>query len=969
MADQPQPDWSQSQQFAPGFQPQVPIPGIQSSYPQQQQQPNFNQSQAISQQADAIVYQSTSNAKMTMALVQQNLMNSMHNALLGGLTAFSDVSRRGSSMITAMSPAGQYNDMLAPNQNWALESSFRREAGFGVGKFFGLDPYNSVTSRLLQGRRPEFLTEGEYSQTMGFASKLRQESLMTTLKSVGASTALGYAAGFMGPIPGIGAMVLGGMTIDRAFEAAHMEHEDLLRQQMIYRNKRVGIGQQYISSADIEKVHGAFYEQENPFAARFFGDTAVGNAFRPDVSKLKVFTQAADAGLFANEGLDADSVIKHINRISKTVEEFSRIGKVTRDVSVKLMGDLKASGINGNQLFTDYASSALTSSVTGIDMQTLVGIKGQAARQGAYLGYDTFSASQSIENNLSGFAMMKASGMFRQKDIMRLAQVKNEENTGKGTQDMWDLYLRFGGDMQKVQDFLAERGGNSVAQGFANLPMMNLPVVDHTKAAIDIAIAKGARNWSEVYKKGGFKLHPELLSNALGIYLGSDKLEEEQKRIGIARSITGKDLYTKTILDFGGDNQYSAARDLYSRVQQSRYNAANDALFSGLGPLPKLLIDTKLGGTKQFRALKNLKLPENPTLEDMDEFASKVHGLFPIDENNRFSPEIEALLPTRLTSVGSMDRRTLVDYLTLKANPTAYGKITRAMISRDANTELGQGIIRFNKMYGNQVGPSDVTAALEFTKRLSPEQQGVVNKAFLDIPNYKMRPEEDKNAAINNFLSTMKAAGIETKELEFGITHGNWDMKSVYARINAVASNINSNYLDSRGQVFKLEAGEAKRAGMKLEDYRAGYQPLADFFRKYQVTAESGVDQKFIENGDMNKNVRMELAAILSSKDKNVQKYIASTKIEHPERFAEELRQGTPMANLAPGLIKTLMAHHEDMDTSLQEAVNKIVKTSTDPSGAAIDTLNEILGKILKAMGVAETPVAAASPKPGIKTP
>ena len=63
------------------------------------------------------------------------------------------------------------------------------------------------------------------------------------------------------------------------------------------------------------------------------------------------------------------------------------------------------------------------------------------------------------------------------------------------------------------------------------------------------------------------------------------------------------------------------------------------------------------------------------------------------------------------------------------------------------------------------------------------------------------------------------------------------------------------------------------------------------------------------------------------------------------------------------------MAHHEDMDTSLQEAVNKIVKTSTDPSGAAIDTLNEILGKILKAMGVAETPVAAASPKPGIKTP
>ena len=307
MADQPQPDYSQSPQYSPGFQPQVPIPGITSSYQSQPYQSPFQQpyyqggSQYVMQQADSMAFSSANSSKITMAIAQQNLMYSMHNAMLGTLGAFSDVSRRGSSMITAMSPAGRYNDFLAPNQNWALESSFRREVGYNVMKGFGLDPYDSPLSRLVQGRRPEFLTEGEYGSTMNIASKLRGEQFEKGFLSVAAgfgASGLVSALG-MGLAPAIAIPMGIGLVADRMLEAKYAESEDLLKNQMYVKNKRMGIGQQYINTREMGKIHKTFYEEDNPYASRFFGDNFLGNAFKPDVEKLKVFHNAADNGLLS----------------------------------------------------------------------------------------------------------------------------------------------------------------------------------------------------------------------------------------------------------------------------------------------------------------------------------------------------------------------------------------------------------------------------------------------------------------------------------------------------------------------------------------------------------------------------------------------------------------------------------------------------------------------------------------------
>ena len=484
MADQPIPDFSQTNQFAPGFQPQMPIPGISSSFtqaPQQQYSPLYNGN--TSYIADQIATQSVTSSRVTMALAQQSLMNSMHTAMLGTMGAFSDITRRSGAMITSISPAGRYNDMLAPNQNWALESSFRREAGFGIANFMGLNPQTSVMSRLIQGRRPEFLTEGEYSSTMKFAGQLRQEQFMKGLASVGVgaglsiagtSLATGLGLGIAGTV-GIG-MVLPaalGLGFDRMLEAEFAESESSLKTQMMVKNKRMGIGNQFMRTGEAKKMHSSFYESDNPFAARFFGDTALGNAFKPDVQKLKIFENATSSGLMSYENLNADNVINYVNKIAADVEKFSRIGKVTRDTYQKILSNIKATGIHGNDMFASARQTANISSLTGIDMEQLSGIQDNAAITAQSYGMDNFAARESMGNIVSGFAMMQKSGAFQNKNIMQLSQgMFNYSMTNSRT--ALGMMARYGG-LDKAYGNLGRLGNGDYGYGMVIQNSLDLP--------------------------------------------------------------------------------------------------------------------------------------------------------------------------------------------------------------------------------------------------------------------------------------------------------------------------------------------------------------------------------------------------------------------------------------------------------------------------------------------------------------
>ena len=122
MADQPTPDFSQNQQYAPGFQPQQPIPGISSSFPQQQLSP-FQQSPQIAQQADMIAVQSMVNSRTTMAIA--DVFGYKRNPKPDGVFSSED------STLTVGDGTGASTPSLV--QNWTVDYTQDVQELFEIG--------------------------------------------------------------------------------------------------------------------------------------------------------------------------------------------------------------------------------------------------------------------------------------------------------------------------------------------------------------------------------------------------------------------------------------------------------------------------------------------------------------------------------------------------------------------------------------------------------------------------------------------------------------------------------------------------------------------------------------------------------------------------------------------------------------------------------------------------------------------
>jgi hypothetical protein len=988
MPDQPQPDFSQNQQFAPGFQPQMPIPGISSSYQSGQQpfQPQFNYNQS----SDYISSNSVNSSKVTMALAQQNLMNSMHTAMLGTLTAFSDMGRRGSNMITAMSPAGRYNDMLAPNQNWALESSFRREAGFGIANMMGLDPHNSVMSRLIQGRRPEFLTEGEYSSTMGYANQLRMSQIAKVGIGFAGSSALSYGAGALGLglAPALAIPMVGGMVLDRALEAHFAEKEDLVKQQMYVKNKRVGVGQQFIGTGDMAKVHGAFYEQENPYWSRFFGDNALGNAFKPDVQKLKLFTAANEGGLLSNESLDADSLIRQINKISETVEKFSRIGKVTREASVKMMSELKGAGIHGDNLLSSYKQSALTSSLTGIDMDQLVGMKAMSARGGATMGFDTYSAGANYENTLSGFAMMQANGLFKQKDIMRMTQVVNQKNTEGGPQDIVDGILRFG-SLENYKAYLVKLGGGNAAVGQLNMNLLNYPVINKVQGAIDQAEKSGKyKTWDTLSQdtlvRSVIGTSQELQLVGREHYLGLDTITKDD-RIRQAMRLAGNEPESASIMRMGFMGQtHESTMKLFNRGirQVDSVDISNASVFVNSTPgLRKeaALIKAKFGN-KNFTSLNdfeevnaylntNMKITSDGKFEREDLENKGNRSGFTQDRRQDQLAVLRLGLGKdkvdKLFSLGMSEEEAGTPFSRISQHLEATG-INRRTDNEDSRhligiiTELGSsklkklgGVLTDTWNTGNYSNKAKTSAT---TQTYLADVRKALKNSNIDQNVIDLLDNKTSTVLSALGLSEKSGSAFDRKLFNFiqgkGYT-GNEDV------LGGIIGAIDSDTYGRNARTQQIEMSRAKEMGdWSVDRLRKAYAPFKSLGGKYiddnGRLLESSITKDEGGAEVVTKEAKQALYKTLAGL-KGDSKAYAEKALDIDDKGLDKIKR-----NLASGLSLTteefnvysskLFNMDKGLDDTIRKQYEQNLKDAQDPSGAAIETLNHILTKVYNTM-------------------
>ena len=943
MPDQPIPDFSQNQQYAPGFQAQQPIPGISSSYnqPQYQQQ----QQQYFQQQQPDFSYMQANNARTTMALTQQNLMYSMHNALLGTMTAFSDVSRRGSSMITAMSPTGRgYNDMLMPNQNWALESSFRREIGYGIGQRLGLDPYNSPLSRLIQGRRPEFLTEGEYASTMGFAHQLRTEQFEKGAISLGASAVASYATGALGLglassiiIPGIG-LAIG----DRMLEAQYAESEDLLKGQIEVKNKRVGIGQQFINTQEYAKVHNSIYEQSNPYWSRFFGDNALGNSFKPDVQKLKIFEQAKDNGLLAFENLDADSLIANINKISEAVEKFSRIGKVTREASIKMMSELKSSGITGDFTIADYSHAAMTSSITGLDMQALVGMKSQVARNASYLGFDTYSASSMAENTLSGFAMMQANGLFKQKDIMHMTQTVNDYNM-LPPGDVADLLARYGTIPNAIKE-MKVLGKGDIATGLQIYKQLDLPVVDKVHSAIDLATKAGYKTWEKIQRSPQFSLlggNRELIDKAHEYFLGGEQRSAERELSKWIPRINGGEEGDLEVTDLT-NNQGTGNRTINAYFGRA-YLGERNRYFERIKDSQATDLLQKPRFKKIVDVMKNVYKGKHLTgPRDYQEAIARLNQMYQIgrdgkiqDSSGWFGDDLEKEFVNAFGS--NKDRRIGGTAILEAVFPNEY-KDMEAYNEKEEREKTPLGVmLQDYKGIGNN-GDIQEQSVNTFINNING--RGELNQIRNDIIRM-WQPYSGLNKDKKN-LDTFREE-LNNRFEDYGLNLK--DTQQTYALMGS----LNEPLLTSNSAISERMRLTASRAGIKEDNF---------------VQAMKSVSKLKTELYDKEGHFRSEMIEGKTNRVSNLAEDKLYEKIQQNPDFARyqfgvgydnivsTLRDHGALRQDEFGEVEHALRTLKPIETDEEiEEAKKRAKEAQDPAGSAIDKMNDILGQILRLMG------------------
>jgi AraC-like DNA-binding protein len=968
MADQPIPDFSQNQQFAPGFQPQMPIPGISSSFPQQQQQfQQFPQTNSIlQQQADQIAVQSMVTSRTTMALAQQNLMQSMHTAMLGTMGAFSDISRRGGAMITSMSPAGRYNDMLAPNQNWALESSFRREMGFSIGNHFNLDPHNSVMSRLIQGRRPEFLTEGEYGATMGIAHQMRVGQFEKGAASAFGSTALSMMASAGGLSFGasIALPLVGGLIIDRALEASYAEQESKLKYNLNARTKRVGIGQQFINSREMEKVHTSFYEHDNPYARRYFGDNALGNLWKPDIEKLKVFDQMKDNGLMSFEKLDSDSILKYINKVTDAVEKFSRIGKLTHEASVKIMSQLKGAGIHGQDMLDQFKDIAHQSNLTGIDAQTLTDIRAGAASSASGLGFNATHSSQSMGNILSSFVMMQTAGNFRGKNVMDLTQNAFQYNM-QNTRNTLGMITRFGGIGEAFKGITNEYGGGDAAWG-----AVKWGAADHNVGDLDM-IRKELAAKAKAFGGDDFKAFQEMMASAQGdptrqqtisaVYHGMDKITETSQKVFAHQRLQGRES-TAGVFDVRDiaaykenredPNKYQWTKRLFGTKESVGYDFnAIIGRMTGEGSDTDSTRRRIMYGELKTKVLDYVDKNSNVNESNTDHFT---YNLLKVAGINPYNGEFNNQQWQFNLGYDQTPKQVLLAMLQ-KERSNLYKKVTG--ISDKGDDTTADRFSRYRRNLSSMPGMNgnfeDVTSeAVSFVKYLvSKDKRQEFTDAILRLKD-KTNNLTDLSSELKDVASEL---GLDPSEFKpFLGDEGNQNLISLFTGLDVAGQS----YLKKR-RIGEREI--AKRAGfMKGDqiDYNAlekGYKPLSAFRKKYLDEA-GAIKKEYLgtDGGIVSSEFKSDLLKLWGSKDADVKKALRF-------QFGEDLYgrrdsyvkdKGAMLKGEAEAITQRFIVGNNLPDEStLKEIIKSNESTiAADPSDDAIQKLNKLLGKIVDTM-------------------
>ena len=318
-----------------------------------------------------------SNAQATMQIAQENMAVQMQNVLQGTMAASMAVYNTGKSAHEKMRET-IYQDQLIGNGVYALERSTWRDVTWGTGLA------NSDLGRALQigGRRPEFMTGGEYAYQMNRSWGHRKSELIEGAAAgtitAGASM-LGMAvAGPMGMAAGMATGYVIDQTVGKLIQP-YFEKTAAIREfstftEMADLNK--GIGDRRMGKSASDELGSRFFERDRS-AWRYVpvvGDI-LAERLGPQIKHEATFKKMASMDMFRDiNPNDLEEIDKRVKKAAEVMDKFAGIMHTTRDAVLNMKGKLQGMGIEGDAQDRVLGNVANFHRSTGIDSETAFGL-------------------------------------------------------------------------------------------------------------------------------------------------------------------------------------------------------------------------------------------------------------------------------------------------------------------------------------------------------------------------------------------------------------------------------------------------------------------------------------------------------------------------------------------------------------------------------------------------------------------
>ena len=412
------------------------------------------------------------NVQMAMQTAQANFAQHMQDVLQGTMASAMAIYNVGKSA-HEKSRETVYQDQLIGNGIYALERSTWRDITWGIG-LAGSDLGRELK---IGGRRPEFMTAGEYTFQMNRSFNYRTQEMKDALLSGSLSAGASIIGMTMGPA-GMLAGAAFGYALDQTvgkMAQPYLERRAAVREMREFTDMvdmGQGVGQRRMSGETSERLANEFFNHDVS-ALKYIpviGD-AIAGRFGPEVKYKDTFKKMTQQNLFTD--LNPDDVDKIADRVKQTaviMDKFAGLLNTTRDSIIQMKGRFNAIGMSDIEQNAALGNLARFTNSTGLSIDAglayrdnFIGIgkagnffnTGSAGMQGSY-GLNEIASIKSLQN----------SGLISKSYDAGTLGMQFYSNAVSQSNTAWGKVAQFGnGSITQTSEYYASRGNGSQALG------------------------------------------------------------------------------------------------------------------------------------------------------------------------------------------------------------------------------------------------------------------------------------------------------------------------------------------------------------------------------------------------------------------------------------------------------------------------------------------------------------------------